>query len=106
MPKAIIEILAVIFLDNFWLATGCCLLLLAALASKKFLRFDYPYILAISSWALLVVSGIVVAAFLTTNFFSHGQGLDRLALVVYFLGAGPLFVCAVLAAFLFPTKVS
>ncbi|USX19488.1 hypothetical protein NHH82_27195 [Oxalobacteraceae bacterium OTU3REALA1] len=104
MPEGLIDVLAVIFLDNFWLATGCWLTLLAVLASKKFLRIDYPYIVAISSWVVLLVLAIVVAAVLTTKFFSYGQGLERLALVVYFLGAGPLFVCAILAAFLFPQK--
>ncbi|WP_090315770.1 hypothetical protein [Duganella sp. CF517] len=104
MPEAVIDILTAIFLDHFNWATGVCVILLATLASRKFLHVRYPYVLALCGWVFLLVSGTAVAAVLTIDFLSHGQGLERLALVVLFLGASPLFACALLAVFMFPRK--
>ena len=104
MSKIIINVFAVIFLDNFYLITGVWLILLATLASRRFFHFDYPYAIAISSWVFLVTTAVVIAAILAIDFFSHPKGLDRLTLVPYILGASPLFACAILALLCVPKK--
>ncbi|MEO5933217.1 MAG: hypothetical protein ABIQ08_06670 [Duganella sp.] len=104
MSKVIVNILAVIFLDNFYLTTGLWLILLASLVARRFFNFDYPYSLAISSWFFLVVTAGIVGGILAIDFFSHHKGMDRLTLVPYILGASPLFVSAILAAFMLPQK--
>ena len=106
MSGVILNILAVIFLDYFYLTTGFWLILLTSLAGRRFLHFDYSYSLAISSWFVLVVTAGIVGAILAIDFFSHHKGMDRLTLVPYVLGASPLFVSAVLAAFMLPKKSS
>jgi len=106
MSGVILNILAVIFLDYFYLTAGFWLILLTSLAGRRFLHFDYSYSLAISSWFFLVVTAGIVGAILAIDFFSHHKGMDRLTLVPYVLGASPLFVSAVLAAFMLPKKSS
>ena len=102
MSKVILNILTVIFLDNFYLTTGFWLILLVSLAWRRFCYFEYPYSLAISSWFFLMVMAGVVGVTLAINFFSHQKGMDRLTLVPYILGASPLFISAILAAVMLP----
>jgi hypothetical protein len=102
MSKLILNILAVIFLDNFFLMTGLWLILLASLTARRFFHFEFPYFLAISSWVFLIVTASVVGAILVIDFFSHQKGMDRLTLVPYILGASPLFISAILATFMLP----
>lgn len=102
MSKLIHNVLAVIFLDNFFLTTAFWLILLASLAARRFFHFESPYFWAISSWVFLMVAASVVGAILVIDFFLHQKGMDRLTLVPYILGASPLFISAILAAFILP----
>lgn len=102
MSKLIFEILATIFLDNFFLTTGFWLVLLVSLAARRFFHFESPYFFAICSWVFLMVTARFVGAILAIEFFSHQEGMDRLALVPYILGASPLFISAILATFMLP----
>jgi hypothetical protein len=104
MSKLVINVLGVIFLDNLYLSTGLWLVFLTSLIARKFFNFDYPYLIAISSWLFLVFFAAIVAVIFTIEFFSHEKGMDRLALVPYILGGTPLFVCAIVALFIFPKK--
>ena len=104
MSELILNILAAIFLDNFFLTTGCWLTLFALLVARRFFPFEYPYFLAISSWVVLIVTASVVGTILVVDFFSHQKGMDRLTLIPYIFGASPLFISAILAAFMLPRK--
>jgi hypothetical protein len=104
MSKLFLNVLAVIFLDNFYWTTGFWLMLLAFVAARRFLHFRPPYFIAISSWFFLMVTPGVVGAILVIDFFSHQKGMDRLTLIPYVLGAIPLFISAILAAFMLPRK--
>jgi hypothetical protein len=102
MPKLIPDLLAVIFLDNFYLTIGLWLTLLASLTTRRFFHFEFSYFLAICSWVFLIVTASVVGAILLIDLFSQQKGMDRLTLVPYILGVSPLFISAILAAFMLP----
>ena len=102
MSKLMLNILAAIFLDNFLLTTGFCLILLASLAARRFFHFAYPYFWVIASWLFLTITASVIGAIVVIDFLSHWAGTDRLTLVPCILGASPLFISAILAAFLLP----
>lgn len=105
MSKNILNILEVIFLDNFYFTTGICVVLLAGLVLRRFSDVDYSYSLAILNWFVLSAAAIVVFSILAIDFFSHQSGLDRLTLIPSILGASPLLICALIATF-FDQKIS
>lgn len=102
MSKYLLDIFAVVFIDNFYYSTAIWIALTIFLLIRKFFGFNYSYLMAISTSFFLIASAALVVSFLVIEFFSQGKGIDRLALVPYILGAAPLFLCAIIAIFMIP----
>lgn len=98
------NLLAILFFDNLALTNGLFLALLLALVAMKFRHPDYPFAIAMIVWCGLMLAAPVVAIAWLSEFFAHGKGLDRLALVPVLIGAAPLFVFAAIALFLRPRR--
>ncbi|HEY8100598.1 MAG TPA: hypothetical protein VIF82_07560, partial [Burkholderiaceae bacterium] len=62
-----------------------------------------PLALAIPTWYLIVVTGVVVFLYLLIDFFSHDQGMDRVASIPLILGTSPLFISLLIVIFFYPS---
>lgn len=99
-----VDVLGIFFFYNLALTNGFFLALLLALVARKFRFPDYPFAIAAVIWCGLILSAVVVAIAWLSEFFSHGEGLVRMALVPVLMGALPLFVFAIIALFLRPRR--
>lgn len=101
MLSKVNALLPVIFFDNaFW--SGLTLfVLITILAVKRWSSLPLPRSLAIAVWWFLVLAAAAVTVFLVAQFFSYQKGIERLAVLVVFLGTTPLLIAALLAIFIF-----
>lgn len=106
MAGIINEVISCVFLDNFYFSAFMITVLAILLAVSRWSSQMVPDKLVLATWWFLVLGGIAVSAWLIVQFFSYPQGVDRLAVIVVFLGAAPLFIAALLAIFVLrPRKI-
>lgn len=96
------EYLNEIFLDHFTLTTLIISLFTSMLLARHFLNLNIPLILSASIWYLIVIFATSIFSFLLIGFFSHGQGMDRLASLPLLLATLPLVVSFFIVIFIYP----
>jgi hypothetical protein len=97
----IANLLQTILIDYFFVTTVIVFLITASLFIKQYYKIDQYRVLAMSLWILIVIAGVLIYALLLIEFFSHGKGVDRLAVVPYLLGAIPIALSAIALTFLY-----
>lgn len=98
------ELLMKIFVDHFSITSIFFGLLTLILISNSFFKIKFPFFFVLSVWYLIISLTVSVCVFWLFNFFSHEQGLDRLANIPLLLGISPLFLYFLISIFLYPNK--
>jgi hypothetical protein len=98
----IIACLNVVFLDNFLLTTGMIVLLTVMIMVQRIKGLGLPRRFILTSWFLIVVASLILAVVTALDFFSHPQGLDRLASLPLIIAMTPLLVCSLIVSFMYP----
>jgi hypothetical protein len=96
------EYLNEIFLDHFTLTTLIISLFTSMLLARRFLNLNIPFMLSALIWYLIVIFATSIFSFLLIDFFSHGQGMDRLANLPLLLATLPLVVSFFIVIFIYP----
>lgn len=91
-----------IFLDHFYLTTSLLVLLTATVVLCRFSIIELPRASILAIWYAIVIPSVLVLTFLIVDFFSQGEGLDRLGRIPLFIGVSPLFLCSCILIFVFP----
>lgn len=102
--KIINEILMRIFLDHFLITTLTIALLTITVALYRLGKINLPNILILGIWYVIIISSALIFTFLIFNFFSHEEGLDRLASIPLLMSSSPLFLSFLILIFIYPTQ--
>jgi hypothetical protein len=102
MLNKVNALLPIIFFDHALWSRSIILGLVAVLAIRRWSSWPLPRSFAITTWWFLVLTAGSITAFLVCQFFSYEKGLERLTILVVFLGTTPLLIAGFLAILIFP----
>jgi hypothetical protein len=100
--RLINELLVRIFLDHFFVSSFVFASLTVALIFYRIFRLGISPAIAMVIWYFIVCLALGILVFLIIEFFSSGQGTDRLATIPLMVATSPLFLCFVIALFFYP----